>query len=247
MCIPYREDSPERARNLAFVMRYYAENFPELEIFVRGDGADGSGPFCKSRAINKAVAATKAKLLIIADTDYVIAPAAITEAIDLASRATWAIPGAQFHLTPESSAEVCSWPRTWPLPMVMTSHGCPITTPGGSLTVIRRSFFDMVGGFDERFAGWGFEDDAFGWAVTTLVGPPRVFGRGLPLMHLWHPREAPPSGDGIVFTGAKVALGRRYQAARGDPEAMRRVLTTNEPAGDEPDLVLRVRRALSQG
>jgi hypothetical protein len=53
---------------------------------------------------------------------------------------------------------------------------------GGSIGASRKSYFN-IGGFDERFVGWGGEDNEF-WerAQTTKVWQ---FGF-LPLIHLWH-------------------------------------------------------------
>lgn len=57
---------------------------------------------------------------------------------------------------------------------------------GGSIGASRESYF-KIGGFDERFIGWGGEDNEF-WerAQTTNVWP---FGF-MPLVHLWHGAQA---------------------------------------------------------
>lgn len=57
----------------------------------------------------------------------------------------------------------------------------------GGLFVIRRTAFAHVGGFDERFLGWGGEDDA----MTIKVERARLSCVELddePALHLWHPR-----------------------------------------------------------
>lgn len=57
---------------------------------------------------------------------------------------------------------------------------------GGSIGASRKSYF-KIGGFDERFIGWGGEDNEF-WerAQTTNIWP---FGF-MPLIHLWHGPQA---------------------------------------------------------
>ena len=39
-----------------------------------------------------------------------------------------------------------------------------------SAVVVTRKTWDAVGGFDERFVGWGWEDVAFRCAVETVTG-----------------------------------------------------------------------------
>lgn len=52
--------------------------------------------------------------------------------------------------------------------------------PGG-LTIVPRAVWDRVGGFDERFIGWGYEDAAFLIAAGEFD---RLSG---PAYHFWHP------------------------------------------------------------
>jgi glycosyl transferase family 7 (putative galactosyltransferase) len=57
----------------------------------------------------------------------------------------------------------------------------------GGLFVIRRDAFAHIGGFDERFVGWGGEDDA----MTIKVERARLSCVELDdevALHLWHPR-----------------------------------------------------------
>jgi len=53
---------------------------------------------------------------------------------------------------------------------------------GGSFGADRQAYFD-VGGFDERFVGWGGEDTEFWERAQTR----KIYAYGyLPLIHLWH-------------------------------------------------------------
>lgn len=58
----------------------------------------------------------------------------------------------------------------------------------GAINIVLRKYFEKVGGFDERFKGWGGEDDAFMIAMCTLCGS---FSRpkGTKIWHLYHPKE----------------------------------------------------------
>jgi hypothetical protein len=82
---------------------------------------------------------------------------------------------------------------------------------------IPRAVFDDLGGFDERFVGWGFEDMAFQSVVCGLYGWERIDGD---VYHLWHPRGVSIGGraakeDGEYTRDAinNARLGRRYMVA----------------------------------
>jgi hypothetical protein len=93
-----------------------------------------------------------------------------------------------------------------------------------SVVVVPRPLWDEVGGFDERFRGWGQEDVAFAQACRVLGGElQRVRGA---VIHLWHPktREKDRRLDGWK---ANQELGRRYRETK-EPEAMRELLAERQ-------------------
>lgn len=56
---------------------------------------------------------------------------------------------------------------------------------GGSVAATLEAY-DRIGGFDERFLGWGWEDNEFWERAQTR----RVYSWGsLPVVHLWHPAQ----------------------------------------------------------
>ncbi len=98
----------------------------------------------------------------------------------------------------------------------------PWTNSFSSALVITRDLWDRVGGFDERFRGWGFEDQAFFAACKALGGGVgRVTG---PVFHLYHPRVH-AHREGSLEHADNEPLGRRYLASQNDPEAMLGILT----------------------
>jgi predicted glycosyltransferase involved in capsule biosynthesis len=78
----------------------------------------------------------------------------------------------------------------------------------------------MVGGFDERFRGWGWEDRAFFIACDTLCGHDRISG---PVRHLWHPRSPEKNPDSSEYQAGR-ALCRRYKRAHRDRQAIQGLL-----------------------
>lgn len=57
---------------------------------------------------------------------------------------------------------------------------------GGGLLVVHRECWDKVGGFDERFVGWGREDTCFNLRALRRASWDRLPGDA---WHLWHPRH----------------------------------------------------------
>jgi hypothetical protein len=88
----------------------------------------------------------------------------------------------------------------------------------GGAFAVSGTLFERVGGFDERFVGYGAQDMAFLTSCSTLGGVKgRVAG------HAYHLRHLDPVKDHPHLT-ANYALGGRYARADGDVEAMQQLL-----------------------
>jgi hypothetical protein len=233
--VPRRAGIPERDAIWAWCRRRWETLHPDLPIY---EGHHDDGPFNRSAALNLAARLAdedgRWDNAVVLDADIFIDPANVVNAIDVATksqRVTWAF-GWWAGLTQGATAKILDGlidPDGLNL-VVNTLHrmGTPNEmghTPVPDLVpvelekinpvswsccfVVPRSAWDRLGGFDERFAGWGWEDMAFQSAAVGLVGHERLPGA---VMHLWHPRH-PGLGDDGVNKRRNRQLGRRYMYA----------------------------------
>lgn len=83
---------------------------------------------------------------------------------------------------------------------------------------VRREVWDYIGGMDEGFTGWGYEDSALVLALQTLAPAPHP-GQLTPLFELWHPEDA---RDLSATNPNRERYEQLYLPAVGDPDRMMR-------------------------
>ena len=218
--VPRRKDNGHRDRVWDYCRARWEALFPAIPIY---EGHHEDGPFNRSAAVNRAADnAGQWDLGIVIDSDVMLSRSQVQAAIDKSAetgRVTWAhrrwrgvtedwtrrILDDQRDFGPEPSRDEVDLivDRTNPL-----SWSCCFVIP--------RLVWDDMGGFDERFRGWGFEDMAFQSIVAGLYGHERIEGD---VVHLWHPRSEERITPGQprytatpeYITNAR--LGRRYMVA----------------------------------
>lgn len=179
-------------------------------------------PWSKGAAVNDAIAASTARVIVVADADVFTASDQIDKAVKLAAGGQWCVPfDTVRRLDPPSTAEVLARPpalteRPTHRNLAQPPHDA---LPGGGIIAAHANLWSAVGGFDPRFVDWGGEDYALGLAMRTLQGAP---ARTLPgdLWHLWHPPQ-PNTGD---ESQATAQLAMRYRTALHRPDAMRALI-----------------------
>lgn len=188
--MPFTEGSSERRKNIAawVFARYTATwDVDQIEIIV---GLDDSEPFNRSRARNGALQDVSSDVVLIADMDTAFDPHAIEEGIQMvrSGEAPWVIPYAEhqyYNLTHEYTDRLLQESPTDPIWQV--SWDFKLLSWAG-LLIARTDDVRKVGGYDERFQGWGWEDNAFRIVMDHHVGPHQRTVRGRAL-HLWHERN----------------------------------------------------------
>jgi len=200
--VPRRSDGGHRDRLWEFARAWWLDQHPEWPIF---EGESPDGPFNRAAAINRAhAAAGQRDVYLIIDSDIIANPEAVHAIVDVAERTgRMAVSHTRrVMLSRDMTNQILggfrgSWEhrsqKVW-----TDSCSCCIAVSG--------TLWDKVGGFDEGFIGWGYEDSAFGaWAIHH--GGPIHFEPST-LFHLWHP-ESPEASKASPLRRANEQRLRR--------------------------------------
>ncbi len=223
--IPWRSaDCPHRTRAFAFVLSRYATTGWPVVI-----GRHDDGPWCKALAVADALAQTQAEILILGDADCWTdgLPEAVAR---VETGAAWAVPHRSVHrLDEDATPRWMAGERLDDLPLTQRPY---LGEAGGGILVIRRSVYEDCP-LDQRFTGWGSEDESLAFALRCLHGAPwRPVGHA-PLVHLYHP--PPPRARRKFGSMEGRDLRKRYvRAALCGPEAVRALIEEARPCLSPP-------------
>lgn len=218
-----RTTCEHRLASFNWLLKRYEETLYPSEVCI---GTDVSEPFNRSKARNAAFAKSSGDYLLIADADTMFDTAQIYMAVErVRSADTWVLPYMSYYnLAKHHSEQIVAadpWMSTGELGLPPTEYEHKIEDSPAGLLVMKREHFEAVGGYDERFEGWGYEDNAFRMALNVLVGNSLRLP-GFDCYHLWHP-VSPTEGFESPTIGHNRGLFRRYEKAKTTVQ-MRKVL-----------------------
>lgn len=221
--VPRRADQGHRDRLWSYARAAWSEYFTWPIV----EGHHDAGPFNRSAAVNRAAAmAGDWDVALIIDADVVPDPAGIMDAVNTAAETGAPASGFKVrHNLDRRGTETIlkgytgNWNR-----FIKDSHPLCIS---GALAV-RRDLWDKVGGFDELFVGWGFEDTAFSIACETISGH-KLFEADCVLWHLWHQRS-PEHNHRLPDFQSNRQRREAYTAADGDRRAIGKLLAEAKAA-----------------
>lgn len=222
--VPRRSDGGRRDALWAWVRNRWETEAPEYQIY---EGEDTPGPFNRAASINSAAAKADADdpwdVAIIGDSDSFVGWEQLRAGIERAvETGQMTLPYVFFsYLGPGMTRKVMGgfngrWDPDWSLPGTCSS-----------CVIVPRAMWELVGGFDEGFVGWGMEDVAFSNACITLGGTVQrieTTADGVPT-HVWHLFHgvSKENADTPLYR-ANVARVDRYGACDYDPAQMRPLL-----------------------
>lgn len=182
--IPISLNDKPREQAFQWVKKFYETMLPEVELCI---GVCNEKPFSKAKAINQAVEKSKGDILVIADADLFYDPLLLKNSIKQLEKHAWVIPFRRvLNISQKSTQELLETEPQWPIPINVETRQRPYAAMGG-INIVPRRHFEAVGGFDERFVGWGGEDDAFAASLNQMCG--YVKRMDATLYHLWHQRN----------------------------------------------------------
>ena len=192
---PY--SSLRRVKILNWILSRYECQMPEVEVVMGKHCADGAF-FNRSLARNNGVNRSSRDILLIADGDTIPERETIEMAIDKLTEAPWVIPYADdqyYNINIESSDKILAGNPCVSIGSFGWDHKL---MSWAGLLLIKTDDFHKIGGYDERFVGWGWEDLAFRVTADNVLGKyHRSPGRAL---HLWHERD-----DALFGTSEELA------------------------------------------
>ena len=249
---PHHHGAHQRIKNWQWLKKYWKCQLPGAEIVMGEDIItilDPLIPFSKSAAINDAASRATGDIFVIIDADgYFDVDAILLCAKKIRQnrkkhRRLWYVPYRQFYrLTEDASKRVLDSSPCDPLMFPTPPDPWDVQNTSGSqhghwygagIQIMPREAFEEVGGWDERFRGWGGEDHAAMRAMDTLYWRHKT----LPgqFLHLWHPMHHVTGTDSWVdwkeriwvnqtSSGANDDLSGRYYGANGDAHRMRKLV-----------------------
>jgi hypothetical protein len=224
--VPRRADGGHRDRLWTWLARQIVGwGYPIIE-----GHHDEPGPFSRSLALNRAAAEAGAwDVALLVDADTFVNPHQAHAAVALAGASGAMTVGFDAFRTlsePGTERILGGFNGSWsPLATgELIGHGSH--GPVSSIVAVPRRLWDAMGGFDQRFRGWGFEDRAFAIAAATLGGEVQRIASDA--WHLWHPRAARKPEDANYRANRE--LSRRYRAAAGDPAAVLELIAERDRA-----------------
>ena len=230
--ITYRSEGESRKANLAAVLAWL-QQCPGLQVMVveqdRAPTLSGAvlaghcthlfafnpGPFNKSWGFNIGFKHTCGQVVAFGDADVMVEAEALVQSLQLCLTDYEAVKPYDrlVDLTPEETQHILAGQSLHHA----DRSGQPPNREGsgeyicfcGGLFVVRRALFESLGGFDEKFLGWGGEDDAMTIKLQALSRNTHIV-TGRTAYHLWHEKN-PQRRFGQPFYPRNLARVQHYQ------------------------------------
>lgn len=188
ICIPYRATDERRARYFEWNVsrwRCLTGDDDRYELIV-GDAP--RYPFNRAAARNAAAELATGDVFVFVDADTIVSIPVVVSSVVTAVNGVAAVQpfDVYYNLTEAASDAATATDSTrlsFPTPADDDWEHRLTDSPGGCV-IVSRDVFEKVGGWCEKFVGWGYEDDAFLSDLAQAGEVRRVAGN---ILHLWHP------------------------------------------------------------
>lgn len=215
----YRYFDQHRFSNLERVVNYISVEFPDWEIVVVEQDEESTlashplvkkikylhvynpGPFNKSWGMNVAFRQSSGDILVVSDADLIVQADDMQRAVKACEKELDAVRpyGRLIDMTESETEEYMQHGDLPDFPEKTRgydrTHANEALCMAGGIYIVRREYYQRVGGMDENFSGWGGEDDAMSIKLQGLSMKVAI-AKDAKAWHLWHPRVDCYSHDG---------------------------------------------------
>jgi hypothetical protein len=224
--VAFRDAEGWRTRLWEAVRERLEVELPEAEVVVRSD--DGTDPFNKCVALNRAARDATGDVFYILDADCYVPAAQVRGALEMLGDG-WVKP---WHRKLKLGKDVTERLLSQGLESFDKRRDRPEkvnTYFAAPPFLLAASTYWDVGGMDERYRGWGGEDSSFGRSLWKTGHGFASTVRG-ECLHLWHPiqgKEGRKSWPGQTEVLPNRHLDAEYNGARTEDQ-MREVIARRQ-------------------
>lgn len=176
--IPWRSDNGSRARAFDYILPRWLST--GADVCIGQDDPDG--PFNCSRAQNRAFRLAKHDRLVMFGADQIPDPEVLASVVHTFETEDWPwfpVCAQTAYYTRQDTEQILTGLKDpFSTPFEYTLPFCT------GVIALTRGSYEAVGGMDERFSGWGYEDAAFRQSLAGLFGAPPALPHTLRC--LWH-------------------------------------------------------------
>jgi predicted glycosyltransferase involved in capsule biosynthesis len=212
--IPWKSDHAEREDIFIWIYNRYL-SFPNVKTLITAGNED----FTRSYARNQGVKQVNTDYVLLADADTIPRIEDIEQAYTLLNNgAPWVLCYADneyYNLTQEKTLELLQFDPSVEVQRPSPDEYEHRLTSWAGMIMLRKSDFDKVGGYDERFVGWGWEDNAFQLKMDNEIGK-HVRTDGFAL-HMWHPRGSDEFNTPSELVNRRIFEEYRRKYSWNDP------------------------------
>lgn len=188
--IPFRTDNGRREEICKWNIRRLQKFFPGCQVVI---GKEDSEPFNLSQARNDGIRQVNRPFIFSIDADTVWNPEVIIDSVHALQRNKWVIPymlylqtdmASGFKITNGDPETILIYSNYVYHSELIVPPNDPMPPVSGILGMRTESMYE-IGGFDERFKGWGHEDRAFAVIADYILGEPSTRLNHM-VYHIWH-------------------------------------------------------------
>lgn len=187
LLIPFASRDQDRVHVFNWVVSRWARLHPDFELNV---GLGDEDNFNRSAARNQAFRQSKGDVLVIADADTACNRLNVIESLFMIEHGTpWVIAHDRYYSLTKEHTKTLTDGRSDVQLVAPQPHEYDWVMRAKSISgvlVMPREAWETVGGYNEEYKKWGYEDNDFALRVDREWGMhERVKGA---MQHLWHPR-----------------------------------------------------------